>query len=110
MTPSPKVRQTQRALLCSTFAAHRLQRPTGTANGDVCVCEACSLSVRHALKARDKGEPYQLRWLKSKRKCCVPSCSSADIKAERHDFSWEVIGESIGIDPLPVWAWFVYYT
>ena len=67
-------------------------------DGDVCVCEACSLSVRHALKARDKGEPYQLRWLKSKRKCCVPSCSSADIKAERHDFSWEVIdafGESV---------------
>ena len=50
--------------------------------------------MRHALKARDKGEPYQL---KSKRKCCVPSCSSADIKAERHDFSWEVICDSIGI-------------
>ena len=59
--------------------------------GDVCVCEACSLCVRHALKARDKGEPYQLRWLKNERKCCMPSCSSADIKAERHDFSWDVM-------------------
>ena len=27
----------------------------------------------------------------------MPSCSSADIKAERHDFSWEVICDSIGI-------------
>lgn len=23
--------------------------------------------------------------------CCVPSCSSVDIKAEKHDFTWEVI-------------------
>ena len=40
----------------------------------------------------------------------MPSCSSADIKAERHDFSWEVIGDSIGIDHLPAWAWSIYYT
>ena len=48
-----------------------------------------------------KGEPlsYQLRWLKDKRVslCCVPRCSSVDIKAEKHEFTWEVICDSIGI-------------
>ena len=51
------------------------------------------------MKARDNGEPYQLRWLKDKSvsQCCVPSCSSVDIKAEKHEFSWEVIRDSVGI-------------
>ena len=29
--------------------------------------------------------------------CCVPSCSSTDIKAEKHEFTWEVIYDSMGI-------------
>ena len=29
--------------------------------------------------------------------CCIPSCSSVDIKAERYDFTWEMICSSIGI-------------
>ena len=108
MTPSPKVRYREHfSVVHLLLITYKDQLEPQTV---MCVCEACSLSVRHALKARDKEEPYQLRWLKSKRKCCVPSCSSADIKAERHDFSWEVIGDSIGIDPLPAWAWSVYYT
>ena len=51
------------------------------------------------MKARDNGEPYQLRWQKSKKVsvCCVPSCSSVNIKAEQHHFAWEVICDSIGI-------------
>ena len=68
-------------------------------NIHVCVCEACHLSIRKAMKCKDKGEQYQLRWLKSKKvsKCCVPPCKSVDIKAERHEFTWEVICDSIGI-------------
>ena len=51
------------------------------------------------MKARDDGEPFQLRWLKDKRvpQCCVPSCSSVDIKAEKHEFTWEMICNSLGI-------------
>ena len=48
------------------------------------------------MKARDRGEPYQLRWHKNKRVCCVPFCTS-DSKAEKHSFSWDVICHSIGI-------------
>ena len=68
-------------------------------NNDTCICGACDLSIRQALKARDKGEPYQLRWMKGKvvSVCCVPSCSSVNIKAEKHNFTWEVICDSIGI-------------
>ena len=33
----------------------------------VCVCEACHVSIRKAMKCKDKGEQYQLRWLKSKK-------------------------------------------
>ena len=29
--------------------------------------------------------------------CCVPSCNSVDIKAEKHEFTWDMIRESIGI-------------
>ena len=41
----------------------------------VCVCEACHVSIRKAMKCTDKGEQYQLRLLKSKKvsKCCVLS-------------------------------------
>ena len=44
----------------------------------MCVCKACNVSTRQALKAREKDEPYQLRWLKDKKVsvCCVPSCIS----------------------------------
>ena len=35
-------------------------------NNVMCICEACDLSIRQALKARDKGESYQLRWMKGK--------------------------------------------
>ena len=65
----------------------------------VCVCEACNVNIRQALKARDKGEPYQLRRLKDKKTslCYVPSCRSVDIKAEKHEFTWEVICHSMGI-------------
>ena len=27
-------------------------------NSDACICGACDLSIRQALKSRDKGEPY----------------------------------------------------
>ena len=66
---------------------------------NMCICGACDLSIRQALKARDKGEPYQLRWMKGKvvSVCCVPSCSSVNIKAEKHNFTWEVICDSLGI-------------
>ena len=68
-------------------------------NSEVCICGACDLSIRHAFKAKDKGEPYQLRWKKSKKisLCCVPTCSSTDIKAEKHEFTWEVIYDCMGI-------------
>ena len=68
-------------------------------NQNMCVCEACRSSIRNSMKARDDGEPYQLRWLKDKRvsQCCVPSCSSVDIKAEKHEFTWEVICDSVEI-------------
>ena len=54
------------------------------------------------MKAKDNGEPYQLRWQKSKKVsvCCVPSCSSVNIKAEKHHFTWEVICDSTGIASL----------
>ena len=60
------------------------------------MCGACEVGLRKALKARDKGEPYHLRWLKSQRVCCVPFCTSA-IKAEKHEFTWDVICHSVGI-------------
>ena len=71
-------------------------------NSSACICGACDLSVRQALKSRDKGEPYQLRWLKGKKAsmCCVPSCNSTDIKAEKHEFTWEVMCDSIGISSV----------
>ena len=34
---------------------------------------------------------------KHKNVCCVPSCNLADINAEKHTFTWEVICDSIGI-------------
>ena len=40
-------------------------------NSGACICGTCDLSVRQALKSRDKGEPYQLRWLMGKRPLCV---------------------------------------
>ena len=61
-----------------------------------CVCSACDVSLRKAFTARGKGEPYQLRWLKTKRVCCVPFCKSA-IRAEKHNFSWEVICQCVGV-------------
>ena len=71
-------------------------------NSSACIRGACDLSVRQALKSRDKGEPYQLRWLKGKKAsmCCVPTCNSTDIKAEKHEFTWEVICDSIGISSV----------
>ena len=62
------------------------------------MCGACNVSIRQALKARGNGEPYQLRWLKSKQVCCVLSCSSTDIEVYRHDFSWGDVCNSIGIE------------
>ena len=49
------------------------------------------------MKAKANNESYQLRWFKHKNVCCVPSCNLADIKAEKHTFTWEVICDSIGI-------------
>ena len=46
-----------------------------------CVVRAVFTEIIASLEARDKGEPYQLRWLKSKRVCCVPSCRSVDISS-----------------------------
>ena len=68
-------------------------------NKNMCVCEACRSSIRNSMKARDDGEPFQLRWLKDKRvpRCCVPSCNSVDIKAEKHEFTWETICGSLGL-------------
>ena len=31
--------------------------------GDLCVWGACNTDLRQAMKARDKGEPYQLKWV-----------------------------------------------
>ena len=58
--------------MCSFF-----EEETGltVGNRELCVCGACNVSIRQALKARDNGEPYQLRRLKSKKACCAPSCS-----------------------------------
>ena len=55
----------------------------------ICVCEVCNVSIRQAMKCRDNDELYQLRWLKNKKepKCCVPSCKSVDIKAEKYEFT-----------------------
>ena len=63
------------------------------------MCEACRQSIMHSMKASENGEPYQLRWQENKMvsACCVPSCSSVDIKAEKHEFTWDMICESIGI-------------
>ena len=69
-------------------------------NRNMCVCEACRSSIRNSMKARDDGEPFQPRWLKDKEhlsQCCVPSCSSVDIKAEKHEVTWEMICNSLGI-------------
>ena len=56
--------------MCSFF-----KEETGftVGNRELCVCGACNFSIRQALKARGNGEPYQLRRLKSKKVCCVPS-------------------------------------
>ena len=73
--------------MCSFF-----EEETGltVGNRELCVCGALNVSIRQALKARDNGEPYQLRRLKSKKVCCVPSCSSTDIEVYRHDFPGEM--------------------
>ena len=59
-------------------------------NFNMCICEAC---IRQVLKAVEKGEPYQLRDKGSL--CCVPR-SSVDIKAEKCEFTWEVICDTVG--------------
>ena len=66
-------------------------------NSDMCVCGAFDLSVRQAMKSRTR---VSLQVVEGKKVsvCCVPSCGSVDIKAEKHDFTWEVICDSIGID------------
>ena len=81
--------------MCSFF-----EEETGltVGNRELCVCGACNVSIRQALKARDNGEPYQLRRLKSKIVCCVPSCSSTEIEVYRHDFSCRDVRNSIGIE------------
>ena len=58
-------------------------------NSGACICGTCDLSVRQALKSRDKGEPYQLRWLMGKKASMfyVSTCNSTDIKAEKHEFT-----------------------
>ena len=68
-------------------------------NRELCVCGACNVSISQALKAKNKCETYQFRWLKNKRVCCVPSCGSTDIEVNvhRHNFSWEDVCNSIGI-------------
>ena len=71
------------------------------------MCGVCNVSIRQALKVRGNGEPYQLRRLKSKRVCCVPSCSSTDIEVYRHDFSWGDVCNSIDKMSLPQLT--VYY-
>ena len=62
------------------------------------MCGACNVSISQALKAKNKCETYQFRWLKNKRVCCVPSCGSTDVEVHvhRHDFSWEDVCNSIG--------------
>ena len=65
-------------------------------NGDLCVCGACYVGLKRALTAKDKGDSYQLRWISTKRSCCVPSCTSA-IRVDKHKFSWDVICSAIGI-------------
>ena len=44
--------------VCSFF-----EEETGltVGNRELCACGACNVSIRQALKARDNGEPYQLR-------------------------------------------------
>ena len=32
--------------------------------------------------------------------CCVPSCSSLDIKTEKHKFTWDIICSSMGIGSI----------
>ena len=63
------------------------------------MCGACNVSISQALKAKNKCETYQFKWLKNKRVCCVPPCGSTDIEVNvhRHDFSWEDVCNSIGI-------------
>ena len=78
--------------------------PTSFRDGDIDilragVCGACNVSISQALKAKNKCETYQFKWLKNKRVCCVPPCGSTDIEVNvhRHDFSWEDVCNSIGI-------------
>ena len=40
-----------------------------TVGESVCVCVCVCVGIRQVLKARDQGEPYQLRWLKNKTVC-----------------------------------------
>ena len=55
------------------------EQEAGLTVGDreLCVCGACNVSISQALKAKNKCETYQFRWLKNKRVCCVPSCGSS---------------------------------
>ena len=48
------------------------------------------------------GKPYQLRWLKNKKVCCVPFCGSADIEVNvhRHNISWGDVCNSISIESV----------
>ena len=62
----------------------------------ICVCGACDVSIRKALNAWNEGEPYHLKWLSSKSSCCVPACTST-IRVDKHNYSWEMICQSIGI-------------
>ena len=111
---SRKCQEKECSLCSAKFLGRRHHHPDGwssvlkffkeesrlnVSDSKVCVCEACNVSIRQAKKCRDNGELYQLRWLKSKKEsqCCVPSCKSVDIKAEKHEFTWEVICYSIGI-------------
>ena len=83
-----KCRAQECSLCCSKFLGRRHHHPDQSAvvflkevaglsvansETNTCICEACNVSIRQALKAVEKGEPCQLRWLKDKRisSCCV---------------------------------------
>ena len=66
----------------------------------VCVCVGLVRPTLDTLKKHDDGEPFRFRWLKEERKCCIPCCSSVDVKASKHGFTWEEICSCIGIGSI----------
>ena len=62
-------------LVSSLVAFVREETGLKVSNKNMCVCDTCRLSIRHAMKAKANNESYQLRWFNGKGVFSLPPLS-----------------------------------